>query len=277
MAKILDGKKLTRKILEELKEKIKSSNLKLKLAIIFVGENPASQAFINQKEKVCRALGIGFELHRYPETIKTEGLVQAVKGISANPQVSGVIIQLPLPVHIDSQVVLGNILPEKDPDVLTPRNSAKFYSGDFSLLLPTLAGIVRLLEEYKIKVKGKNAVVVGAGKLVGRPAAFWLISQEATVTVVNVFTKKLADFTKKADLIISGVGKPGLIKGIMVKKGVVIVDAGTSVKKKEIVGDVDFKSVSKKASFITPVPGGVGPMTVAMLLENLVKLNIKIK
>ncbi len=286
MTKLLDGKKLAEKVFKEIQEKIRSANLKLKLAVIFVGENPASQAFVNQKGKMCQAVDVGFEVHKYPETIKTAELVQAVRGISANPQTSGLIIQLPLPVQIDEQTILNGIPPEKDPDVLTRRNTAQFYLGNFSLLPPVLAGIVRIFDEYKIKLNGKNVLVVGAGKLVGKPAAFWAISQEATVMVANALTKKLSDFTKKADIIISGAGKAGLIKGSMVKKGVVIIDAGTSLKKVSkkgkkspaqltIVGDVDFKTVSKKASYITPVPGGVGPMTVAMLLENLIKLNLK--
>ncbi len=284
--KLLDGKKLAEKAFKEIQEKIRSANLKLKLAVIFVGENPASQAFVNQKGKMCQAVGVGFEVHKYPEAIKTAELVQAVRGISSNPQINGLIVQLPLPAQIDEGAILSSIPPEKDPDVLTRRNTAQFYLGNFSLLPPVLAGIVRIFDEYKIKLKGKNVLVVGAGKLVGKPAAFWAISQEATVMVANALTKKLSDFTKKADIIISGAGKAGLIKGSMVKKGVVIIDAGTSLKKVSkkgkkspaqltIVGDVDFKTVSKKASYITPVPGGVGPMTVAMLLENLIKLNLK--
>jgi len=271
--KILDGKKLTEKVLKKLSQKIVNSRLSLKLAVVLVGDDPSSVSYIKQKEKVCRALGIDFQLFKYQKDIETKQLAVEVRKISSDNSVSGVVVQLPLPEQIDSRLILNSVPAEKDPDILSEIGSAKFYSGDFLFIPPAVAGIVRFFEEYKIKVWGKKAVVVGAGKLIGRPMTFWLMFHGATVTVLNSKTKKITDFTKKADIIICGVGRAGMIKGSMVKKKVVVIDAGSAFKKGKIAGDVDFKTVSKKASYITPVPGGVGPMTVAMLMENIVRLN----
>ena len=271
--KILDGRKLTEKVLNELNQKIANLHFPLKLAVVLVGDDPSSINYIKQKEKVCRALNINFQLYKYQKNIETQKLTEEVKKISNDSSVSGMIVQLPLPEKIDTTLILNSVSAKKDPDVLSEINSARFYSGDFSFIPPAVAGIVRFFEEYKIKVKGKNTVVVGAGKLIGRPMAFWLMFHGATVTTLNSKTKDIAGFTKKADIIVCGVGKAEIIKGSMIKRGAVIIDAGSSIKKGKIIGDVDFKTVSKKASYITPVPGGVGPMTVAMLMENLVKLN----
>lgn len=271
--KILNGKKISEKISANLEKEIKRSNLKLRLAVIQVSENAVSQIFISQKEKACQKTGIAFKLYKFPAKINCEELKKGIIRIVKNPINSGVIIQLPLPQKFFPEEFLNLIPKEKDVDCLSEKSLGKFYQGTLEILPPTVNGILSLLKNYKIKVMGKNVVVIGAGRLVGFPLAVQLLKEKATLLVLNEFTRDAPSFIKKADILISGVGKPGLIKGRMVKKGVVIIDAGTILKKGELVGDVDFKNVSKKASYITPVPGGVGPMTVAYLLENLVKLN----
>jgi len=296
--KLLDGKKLSEKILADLKREIKKSNLKLRLDVVQVGENSVSQIFINQKKKACEKTGINFKLFKFPAKISALEFKKEIKKITKNPSNSGIIIQLPLPEKFlpedynppTALPAFGwapflNLIPEeKDIDVLSEKSLGKFYQGTSKILPPTVNGILRLLKNYKVKLKGKNVVVIGAGRLVGFPLAIQLLKEKATLSVLNEFTKDAPSFIKKANILISGVGRPNLIKSKMVKKGVVIIDAGSAMKKAsgpsgqrpgggKLVGDVDFKEVSKKASYITPVPGGVGPMTVACLLENLVKLN----
>lgn len=275
MAKILDGKKLSQKILERLKKEISRRNLKLKLAIILIGNNPISEIFIRVKKKACQSVGINFELFRFPSIISYDKLEKEIKKIVKNPAQSGVLIQLPIPKKFNSQKILNLVPLEKDIDVLSEQSLGKFYSGTLPILPPVVGAVCYFLKNYKISPKGKNVVLVGAGKLVGFPLTLWFFKEKATVSIVNEFTKNISQFAKKADIIISGVGKPAIITVKMVKRGVVIIDAGSGWKKGKIVGDIDFKTVSKEAAYITPVPGGVGPMTVACLLENLVKLNKK--
>jgi len=270
---ILDGRKLAEKILRNLKKEIKSRHLQLGLAVILVGDNPVSKVFIRQKEKICQKIGISFRLFKFPVKISFRKLKEGIEEIVRDPDNSGIIIQLPLPQKFNTQEILNLIPSEKDVDVLSEKSLGKFYTGTLSILPPVVSGIFHFFKEYKIPIKGKNVVVIGAGKLVGQPLILWLLREKATVSVIDEFTKNVSSITKKADILISGVGKPNLIKGNMVKNGVIVIDAGTSVKNGKLVGDVDFKSVSKKASYITPVPGGVGPLTVASLIENLVKLN----
>jgi len=274
-AKILNGKELSEKILTKLKKEVKKSKLKLRLAVIQVGENSVSQVFINQKKKACEKTGINFKLFKFPAEIGLRELKKETEKIVKSKVTSGVIIQLPLPKKFLAEEFL-NLIPEgKDIDVLSEKSLGKFYQGCLKILPPTVSGILKLLKSYKIGSIGKNVVIVGAGRLVGFPLATQLLKEKATLSVLNEWTRDASSFTKKADILISGVGKPNLIKGNVVKKGVIVIDAGTSIKKGKLVGDVDFKSVSKKASYITPVPGGVGPLTVACLLENLAVLNKK--
>ena len=270
--KILNGKKLAKKILENLKKKIKKSALKLRLAVIQVGESPISEIFIRQKEKACKILGIDFKLYKFAKNINPNLFKEKIRKIASNPFNSGIIIQLPLPKKFNTRDILNLISPEKDIDVLSEKSQSQFYLEKLKILPPTLQGIIYLLKKYKIKIEKKHFVVVGAGKLVGLPTALWLLQKKATVSIIDKFTPDLSFFTKQADILISGVGKPNLISAKMVKRGAVVIDAGTTFKNGKIRGDVDFENVSKKASYITPVPGGIGPMTVACLLENLVKL-----
>ena len=265
--KLLDGKKLSEKILE----KIKKRRLNLSLAVVLVGDDPVSKVFFRQKEKACKKIGIGFKLFKFSASISEEELKKELEKLGKDKKVSGIIIQLPLPKKFDSQEILNLIPLEKDIDVLSERALEKFRAGELLILPPVVGAVSHLLEEYNISLKGKKVVLVGKGKLVGFLIYLWLLRKGAKVLVVDKSTKDVSSVTKKADILISGVGKPNLIKGDMVKKGVVVIDAGTALRDGKLVGDVDFEKVSPKAEYITPVPGGVGPLTVASLLENLIK------
>jgi len=273
MSKILDGKKTSEKILSDLKKE--TQKLNLKLAVVLVGENPASLLYIEQKKKACEKIGVSFELFKFHQKISTSTLKKKVTEIVKRPDVSGLIIQLPLPEKINTQEILNAVSSKKDVDILSDENLGKFYQGNMRFLPPTVAGIAELLKKYRIEIKGKNIVLIGTGILVGKPLSIWLLNKKATFSAVGSFTKNIMFFTKQADILISGTGKPNLIKGNMVKKGAILIDCGSGKLRGKIIGDMNFKSVSKKASFIAPVSGGVGPMTVAMLLWNLVKMNKK--
>ncbi len=263
----IDGRKIAEGIIEEARREIESNSLSLELGVVLVGNDPVSLSYISQKEKSCLKAGIRFSLHQFPEEIRKEQLITQISSISS----SGVIVQLPLPSDLDEQEILDAVSPEKDVDLLTTTSLGRFYSGDFSILPPTTAAIAHILEETPIK--GKCAVIVGAGRLVGRPLMNWLISKGATVSVVRSSTPNISYFTKEADIIVSGVGKTGLITGEMVKPGAIVIDAGTSVEGNAIRGDIDIESVSKVASKVSPVPGGVGPITTAFLIVNMITLN----
>jgi len=271
--KILDGKKLSKEILERIKKEVKNRHLKLRLAVILVGNGEISKIFIHGIEKDSEKVGIAFRLYKFPAEISPLKLKKEVEKIIRNPQNSGVVIQMPLPKKFQPEEFLNLIPEEKDINVLSEKSLGKFYQGTLKILPPTVEGILELFKKYKIKLTGKDIVIIGVGRLVGFPLATQFLKEKATVSVLNEFTKDTPFFSRKADILISGTGKAGLIKGNMIKKRTVIIDAGTAIKGKKLVGDVDFKSVSKKASFLTPVPGGVGPMTVACLLKNLVILN----
>ncbi len=266
---LLDGKKLAGEILEDLKVKFSSLGNKPRLAAILVGSDPASKKFIDQKKKVAENIGVGFRVYPFAENITTNELRKRLADITHENHNTGVIIQLPLPKHINSQYILNSIMPEKDVDLLSARAMGDF-TAEKSLLLPPVVGAIReLLEKYKIDLKGKNIVLVGAGHLVGKPLAIWLANQKIGFSLVEEKTLNPENYIKKADILISGVGKPEFIKGDWLKDGVVVIDAGTSESKGKLAGDIEFESASKKASYITPVPGGVGPLTVAVLFRNL--------
>lgn len=271
--RLLDGKKLSERILEKAKRDIKKYHLKLRLAIIQVGENSVSRVFIGQKEKACEKIGIDFKLYKFSKTISQKKLQREVIKIVKSSRNSGIVIQLPLPKNIKSEEILNLIPLQKDIDILSAVSLGKFYQGKLVILPPVVEAVSHFLKYYKIKIKGKNVVLVGSGRLVGQPLALWVLRENKALSVVNKFTKDINFFLKKADVLISGVGKPKLVRGKMVKKGVVAIDCGTSSHRGKLAGDVDFQTVSKKASYITPVPGGIGPLTVACLIENLIKLN----
>lgn len=269
---IFDGKKLADEILAGVKDEVEKNGLKLKLVVVQVGENAVSQVFINQKKKACAKARIDFQLFKFPAEISSSDLKKEIEKIVENKENSGIILQLPLPRKFVPEDFLNLIPEEKDIDVLAEHSLGKFYQGTLSISPPTVNGILRLLKKYRIELKGKNVVILGTGRLVGFPLAIRLLKEKATLSVLNEFTADAVSFIKKADILVSAVGKPNLIKENMVEKGVIVIDAGSTVEQGKSVGDVDFKNVAKKASYITPVPGGVGPLTVACLLENLVTL-----
>ncbi|MCH7551997.1 bifunctional 5,10-methylenetetrahydrofolate dehydrogenase/5,10-methenyltetrahydrofolate cyclohydrolase [Patescibacteria group bacterium] len=268
---ILSGEKIAKKILENLKKKIRGK--KLSLAVIQVGDNIVSKKYIEEKRKIAKKIGIGFHLINLPLSISQVKLEQQIKRTGKDQKVSGMIVQLPLPGRLNVQRVVDLIPKEKDVDVLSSASFSDFALGILPIMPPTVAAIALLLKETKKKLEGSRVAVVGAGRLVGLPVALWLAQQGAIISLIQKETKNATQIIAKADIIISGVGKPGLITGKMVKKGAVVIDAGTSIEQGSSKGDVERESVEKKASFLTPVPGGVGPLTVACLFKNLFLIN----
>lgn len=269
---LLDGKKLSQKILDEVGLEVTKLDGKLRLGVVLVGKNPVIEKFIEQKKKAAESVGIDIRIYSFDEAITNNELRKRLAEVVHEKRNTGVIIQLPLPAHINQQYILNSVTPEKDPDVLSSRAIGSFVTGK-SLILPPVAGAVKaFFEEYGIDYKKKNIVIVGAGDLVGKPVTFWLLGEKATFSVVRSVTEHPEEFLKRADIVISGVGKPKFITADMIKEGAVVVDAGTSESEGKVVGDVDFDSVAQKAAYLTPVPGGVGPVTVAMLLKNLLTL-----
>jgi len=266
MAKILSGEKLAKSILASLKKRKKKPKA---LAVVQVGSNKVSQKYIAEKKRVAKDIGVKFQLVSLPKNVSFKTIESRVLSLSKDRRVAGIVVQLPLPSKLNTQKVLDLIPPEKDVDVLSSSSFAEFALGRLQILPPTVAAISHLLKAAKKDIAGKKAVVVGAGRLVGLPTAVWLAQQGAEVSLVQKETKNPASVIAKADIVVSGVGKPNLIVGSMIKKGAVVIDAGTSVEGAVTVGDVETESVSKKASFLSPVPGGVGPLTVACLLNNL--------
>ncbi|MBD3249383.1 bifunctional methylenetetrahydrofolate dehydrogenase/methenyltetrahydrofolate cyclohydrolase [Candidatus Woesearchaeota archaeon] len=257
MAKILDGKSIAEKILSDIKKYIKMKNLNLSLLIVLCGKNKGSLLYTNLKKRKGEKVGIKVEIKKFSEKSDESEIINVIK----TSHHDGVIVQLPLPSNKNKNNILSSIPPEKDVDGLTKH----------SIFTPaTPKGIIRLLKEYGVSVKGKNIIIINDSMIVGRPLANLMLDKGATVTICNKFTKDINIHTKKADIVVSGVGIPNFIKKDMIKESAVVIDVGISKKQGKVLGDVDFDSVNEKASFITPVPGGVGPMTIAMLLENIV-------
>lgn len=270
---LLDGKKLSQKILEDLKHEIAGKKKKLRLAIIVIGEDPVIKKFIAQKKKTAESVDIDIRIYPFEESITTNELRKRIAEIVHEEKNSGVIVQLPLPAHINTQYILSAVTPEKDVDVLSARALGNVVVGKSPVISPVAGAVKAFFEEYAIEYKDKHILVAGFGNLVGRPIAIWLFGEHATFSVINKDSPNPEKLFREADIIITGVGKPKFITGDMVKEGVVIMDAGTSESEGGLVGDVDFDSVGPKSSFITPVPGGIGPLTVAFLLKNLVTLS----
>ncbi len=272
MSKLINGNEIADEIAKKARIEIRKENLKLKIAVILVGNNPVSLSYISQKEKCSQKAGVGFFLYQFPKKIKEKELKEKIKKISKS--CSGLIVQLPLPSNFKTQEILDEVSERKDIDRLSENSLKKFYKQDFFIIPPVTRAVKYILDKNEVTIKGKNVVVVGFGRLVGKPLSFWFSSLGATVSIVNEFTKNPSFYTKKADILISGVGKANLIKGNMVKKGVIAIDVGSKFFKGRIVGDID-KLVHKKALLYTPAVGGIGPITTACLIENLVKLNKK--
>lgn len=272
-AKIIDGKKTAQKIRSELKLEIQNLKIKPELRVILVGNNPASQIYVKNKEKYASEVGIKSETIRLPEDITEEKLLKQIKKLNKDKHINGILVQLPLPSHINEFSVINAITPEKDVDGFTIYNKGLLSIGKPALTPCTPLGIIELLKQYKIKIASKNAVVIGRSNIVGKPMAQLLLNEDATVTICHSKTKNLAEITSNADILISAVGKPKFIGKKYVKKDATVIDVAMNrdTKNNRWVGDVDFDNVSKVAKFITPVPGGVGPMTIAMLLKNTVQ------
>lgn len=274
MATILDGKATALKIKNQLKTKVEELKEKGKetgLAVIVAGNNPASRIYVDNKKKDCEYIGINSYEYALPEDVTQDEVLKLIETLNNDDKIDGMIVQLPLPKHIDEEKVIKTISPKKDVDAFHPENVGKIMIGNYGFLPCTPAGITELLKEYNIETKGKNAVVIGRSNIVGKPMALLLINADATVTVCHSKTQNLSEITKKADILVVAIGKAKFVTADMVKEGAVVVDVGMDRDENgKLCGDVDFESVSQKASYITPVPGGVGPMTRAILMKNAV-------
>lgn len=270
---LIDGKIVSQKIKNELKRKMNTLVKKPSLAVIRVGENEASKIYINLKRKMCEELGIAFSEYHLKENIQQEDLLGLIHKLNADDDVTAILLQSPVPFHLNILEAFKAISPEKDVDGFNPINVGKLAIGQSSFAPCTPMGIMKLLSEYNINVEGKNCVVVGRSNIVGRPMAQLLLNANGTVTVCHSKTQNLAEITRNADILVVAVGKPGYIKADMVKEGAVVIDVGINriSDLKKIIGDVDFENVKNKCSYITPVPGGVGPMTIITLMENVIK------
>ena len=280
MAEILDGLSVSQKIKQEIKEEVtkivQSGKKAPHLAAILVGENGASKAYVNSKVKDCKEVGFTSSLLKFPDTICENELLEEIKKLNENEEIDGFIVQLPLPKGIDQEKIIMAIDPKKDVDGFHPENFGNMALVMDSLLPATPFGIMQLLERYNIDTKGKKCVVIGRSRIVGRPMSILMSAKgtDATVTLIHSHTPNIEEYTQKADIVIVALGIPNYLKGDMIKEGAVVIDVGItrvnddSERGYHLVGDVDFEACEKKASFITPVPGGVGPMTRAMLMKN---------
>ncbi len=273
---LIDGKLLSKKVQSSVSievEKLKQEkNIVPGLAVIIVGDDPASHAYVSMKEKACKTVGFYSIAHKMPDTITQDEIIQIIMMMNNNPHIHGILVQLPLPKHIDTNKILEVIDPKKDVDGFHAYNVGRMVTNLDSFVACTPLGVMKMFEEYNIDLKGKDVVVVGASNIVGKPMASLLLNADATVSITHIYTKNLSHYTKNADIVIVGVGKPNLITKDMIKEGAIVIDIGINrLDDGSLVGDVDFKEVAPKCSFITPVPGGVGPMTIAMLLSNTLK------
>ncbi len=276
-AKIINGKAIAQKIREKIKTEVGSMKVKPGLAVVRVGNDPASVVYVNSKEKACMEAGFYSEKYELKEEIDEKELLKLINKLNKDKKIHGILVQLPLPAHISQHKILEIVSPEKDVDGFNPVNFGRLLSGNKYLVPATPKGVVRLLDEIGIKVAGRNVVVIGRSNIVGKPVAVLLLERDATVTICHSKTKDLVEECKKADILISAVGKKGLVTKDMVKKDAVVIDVGITRLDGKLYGDVDFDNVKKIASWITPVPGGVGPMTIAMLLENTLVAKRKIE
>ncbi|WP_208352661.1 bifunctional methylenetetrahydrofolate dehydrogenase/methenyltetrahydrofolate cyclohydrolase FolD [Helicobacter pylori] len=270
---LLDGQALAYDIEKDLKNKIQTitaqTHKRPKLAVILVGKDPASITYVNMKIKACQRVGMDFDLKTLQENITEAELLSLIKDYNTDQNISGVLVQLPLPRHIDTKMILEAIDPSKDVDGFHPLNIGKLCTQKESFLPATPMGVMRLLKHYHIGIKGKDVAIIGASNIIGKPLSMLMLNAGASVSVCHILTKDISFYTQNADIVCVGVGKPDLIKASMLKKGAVVVDIGINhLNDGRIVGDVDFNNVQKVAGFITPVPKGVGPMTIVSLLEN---------
>ncbi|MBQ4518179.1 MAG: bifunctional methylenetetrahydrofolate dehydrogenase/methenyltetrahydrofolate cyclohydrolase FolD [Clostridia bacterium] len=274
-AKILDGKAVSQRIKDELKNEVaelKAKGLNPGLAVIIVGDDPASRIYVNNKKKACEYIGVRSMEYALPGETTQEELLKLINELNESADIDGILCQLPLPKHIDEKAVINAIRPDKDVDAFHPVNVGKIMIGDYDFLPCTPAGVMELIKESGIDIMGKECVVIGRSNIVGKPMSMLLLHAHGTVTICHSRTKNLAETVRRADIVVAAVGVPELIKGDMIKEGAVVIDVGMNrLPDKKLVGDVEFATAVEKASAITPVPGGVGPMTIAMLMKNTVK------
>ena len=276
MYKLMNGKEVAGKIKQQVKDEIEARGLAPRLAVIVVGNDPASKIYVNNKKKACEQVGIESLECCFKEDVTEDVLIQFIHELNENPCVSGILVQLPLPMHLDAKKVLEQIDPVKDVDGFTAINTGKLWLGEYDLAPCTAIGVIEILNHYNIDIAGKHCVIVGRSNIVGKPMAALMLERNATVTVCHSKTKNLSDITRQADILIASVGKPRFITWGMVKEGAIVIDVGINRDENgRLCGDVDFdrtpndgEGVADKSSYITPVPGGVGPMTVAMLMKN---------
>lgn len=274
MAKIIDGKAVSQFVKDEVKKEVSAlgeKGVSVGLAVIIVGNDPASRTYVNNKKKACEATGIISEEYALPEDTTMDELLALIKELNAKKSINGILCQLPLPKHLDEKAVIENIDPIKDVDAFHAVNTGHIMIGDYSFLPCTPAGIMEMLKYYNIEIEGKECVVIGRSNIVGKPMAMLLLQKNGTVTICHSRTKNLKEVTSRADILVAAVGVPYFVTADMVKEGAVVIDVGMDRNKEgKLCGDVDFMEVEKKASYITPVPGGVGPMTIATLMKNTV-------
>lgn len=271
---IIDGKAISAKTKEELRLEVaalKEKGVSVGLAVIIVGDDPASRVYVNNKKKACEMLGIYSEEYALPAETDMENLLGLIEELNSRSDINGILCQLPLPRHLDEKAVINAISPEKDVDAFHPVNVGKIMIGDFDFLPCTPAGVMRLLDESGVEIEGKNCVVIGRSNIVGKPMSMLLLHRNATVTICHSKTQNLSEVTSKADILVAAVGRANFVTPDMVKEGATVIDVGINrLENGKLCGDVDFEAVKDKCSNITPVPGGAGPMTIAMLMANTV-------
>ncbi len=274
MHKIIDGKQISAEIKEETRAEVAALNergVSVGLAVVLVGNDPASKVYVGNKKKACEALGIVSSEYLLPEDTSEQTLLELVDKLNRDDSVDGILVQLPLPRHLDEKRVINAISPEKDVDAFHPINVGKIMIGDYTFAPCTPAGIIELIERSGISLEGKSCTVIGRSNIVGKPMSMLLLHKNATVTICHSRTKNLSEVVSQADVVVAAVGKPKFVTADMVKEGSVVIDVGINrMDNGKLCGDVDFESVAPKCSYITPVPGGVGPMTIAMLMKNTV-------
>jgi len=271
VAKLIDGKKVAEAVKKDLKKRIPKLGFKPGLAVVLVGDNPASELYVKLKEKASKELGFHFELYRLDKDTDELALLNLIDKLNQDKKIHGMLVQLPLPKQIDEKLIIDAIRPDKDADGLNPINMGNLLGGNNTVIPATPKGVIKLIESTGIKIEGKHAVIVGRSNIVGKPVSVLLQQKNATVTMCHSKTEPLEEYTKQADILVVAAGKPRLITADMVKKGAVVIDVGINKVMGKSIGDVDFDDVKKVAGYITPVPGGVGPMTIAMLLENVLQ------
>ena len=269
MAKIIDGKAVSQKVKEEVRAEIEREGLKVGLAVVIVGNNQASRVYVNNKKKACEVCGIQSYEYALPEETTEKELRDLVRTLNDDPNVNGILVQLPLPKHITEKKIIKTISPKKDVDAFHAENVGRIVIGNYAFLPCTPAGVMELIHSTGTDVEGKECVVIGRSNIVGKPMAMLLLHENATVTICHSHTKNLAEVCRRADILVSAVGKADFVTADMVKEGAIVIDVGMNRNaENKLCGDVKFDEVEPKASYITPVPGGVGPMTIAMLMKN---------